>query len=146
MKKDVDHYLILAEALPEVFLKVAETKRILQSGEASTVRSAVQQTGISRSVFYKYKDAVFPFSDLAANRIITMHAILKHNKGALSQLLELFSVYGANILTINQSVPTNGCAAVTVSAEVSDVSEDLNALFAAVLAQENVVSAEILAM
>ena len=34
-------------------------------------------------------------------------------------MLTVFATSGANILTINQTIPTNGCAAVTISAETS---------------------------
>ena len=57
------YYIVSADALPEVFLKVAEAKRMLQVGEAATVGEAARQVGISRSAFYKYKDAVQPFHE-----------------------------------------------------------------------------------
>ena len=56
------YYIVESSALPEVFLKVAEAKRLLSTGEASTVNEATRMTDISRSAFYKYKDAVQPFS------------------------------------------------------------------------------------
>ena len=56
------YYLVSAEALPEVFIKVAEAKRMLQVGEADTVGEAARLVGISRSAFYKYKDAVQPLT------------------------------------------------------------------------------------
>lgn len=52
------YYIVSAEALPEVFIKVAEDRRMLQVGEAATVGEAARMVGISRSAFYKYKDAV----------------------------------------------------------------------------------------
>ena len=52
------YYLVSAEALPEVFIKVAEAKRMLQVGEAATVGEAARMVGISRSAFYKYKDEI----------------------------------------------------------------------------------------
>ena len=36
------YYLVTAEALPEVFLRVAEAKRMLQVGEATTVGEAAK--------------------------------------------------------------------------------------------------------
>ena len=65
------YYLVSAEALPEVFIKVAEAKRMLQVGEADTVGEAARLVGISRSAFYKYKDAVQPFQNMRAGHIIT---------------------------------------------------------------------------
>ena len=51
MANNPKYYIVEATALPEVFLKVAEAKRLLQTGEASTVNDATQMTGISRSAF-----------------------------------------------------------------------------------------------
>ena len=111
------YYLVTAEALPEVFLRVAEAKRMLQVGEATTVGEAAKQVGISRSAFYKYKDAVQPFQNMHAGRIITFYALLKDIPGVLSNYLSIFANSGANILTINQTIPTNGCAGVTIRSE-----------------------------
>ena len=123
-------YLVAADALPEVFLRVAEAKRMLQVGEAATVGEAARLVGISRSAFYKYRDSVQPFNDMKTGRIITFYALLKDNPGVLSNVLSIFAGSGANILTINQSIPTNGCAAVTISAETSDMRESLEELIA----------------
>jgi len=145
MGAQIKYYLVAAEALPDIFIKVAEAKRMLQTGEADTVGSATKQVGISRSAFYKYKDAVQPFNDMKAGRIITFYAMLKDNTGVLSSVLSIFANSGANILTINQSIPTNGCAAVTISAETSEMSETLDELIADVSAAAGVVKFEILA-
>ena len=101
-------YIVSADALPEIFIKVAEAKRMMQTGEADTVGAATRQVGISRSAFYKYKDAVQPFNNMKTGHIITFYAMLKDNPGVLSNVLSIFAGSGANILTINQSIPTNG--------------------------------------
>ena len=100
-------YIVAADALPEIFIKVAEAKRMLQTGECATVGGATREVGISRSAFYKYKDAVQPFNNMKAGRIITFYAMLKDNPGVLSNILSIFASSGANILTINQRNPTN---------------------------------------
>ena len=138
-------YLVAADALPEVFLRVAEAKRMLQVGEAATVGDAARQVGISRSAFYKYKDAVQPFQNMHAGRIITFYALLKDIPGVLSNYLSIFANSGANILTINQSIPTNGCAAVTISAETSEMQESIEEMMARALALDGVVRFDILA-
>lgn len=114
MAREIKYYIVAANALPEIFVKVAEAKRMMQTGEADTVGAATKQVGISRSAFYKYKDAVQPFNDMKAEHIITFYCMLKDNTGVLSSVLSVFATSGANILTINQSIPTNGCAAVTI--------------------------------
>ena len=139
------YYIVAAEALPEIFIKVAEAKRMMQTGEAGTVGAATRQVGISRSAFYKYKDAVQPFNNMKAGRIITFYTMLKDNPGVLSSVLSIFAGSGANILTINQSIPTNGCAAVTISAETSDMDQTLEDLMNLVSAVDGVIKMEILA-
>lgn len=145
MAKTVKYYIVAADALPEIFIKVAEAKRMMQTGEVDTVGEATKRAGISRSAFYKYKDSVQPFNDMKAEHIITFYAMLKDKSGVLSRVLSIFAASGANILTINQSIPTNGCAAVTISAETSDMAESLEQLLADVSALEGVVKLEILA-
>ena len=139
------YYLVSAEALPEVFIKVAEAKRMLQVGEADTVGEAARLVGISRSAFYKYKDAVQPFQNMRAGHIITFYALLKDIPGVLSNYLSIFANSGANILTINQSIPTNGCAGVTISAETSEMVEGLEELMARASSAEGVLKFEIMA-
>ena len=138
-------YIVAAEALPEIFVKVAEAKGMMQTGEAGTVGEATRRVGISRSAFYKYKDAVQPFNDMKAGHIITFYTMLKDNPGVLSDVIAIFAGSGANILTINQSIPTNGCAAVTVSAETSDMEQTLEELMALVTSVDGVVKFDILA-
>ena len=145
MSKTVKYYIVAADALPEIFIKVSEAKRMMQTGEASTVGEATRMAGISRSAFYKYKDSVQPFNDMKAEHIITFYGMLKDNTGVLSRVLSVFARSGANILTINQSIPTNGCAAVTISAETSDMEETLEELIADASAVEGVVKFEVMA-
>ena len=145
MAKTVKYYIVAADALPEIFIKVAEAKRMMQTGEVDTVGEATKRAGISRSAFYKYKDSVQPFNDMKAEHIITFYAMLKDKSGVLSRVLSIFAASGANILTINQSIPTNGCAAVTISAETSEMEESLEQLLANVSALDGVVKLEILA-
>lgn len=139
------YYIVSEEALPDIFIKVAEAKRMLQVGEAQTVGEAARRMNISRSAFYKYKDAVQPFQDLKAGRIITFYALLKDNPGVLSNYLSIFANSGANILTINQTIPTNGCAGVTISAETGDMNEGLDEMIASITGAVGVLKFEILA-
>ena len=117
-------YLVEASALPEVFLKVVETKRLLSTGEAATVNEATRMTDISRSAFYKYRDSVMPFHNMMIGRILTYQLKLHDEPGVLSGILKTFADYAANILTINQTIPSGGCALVTITAETSAVGLD----------------------
>lgn len=145
MAKTVKYYIVAAEALPEIFVKVAEAKRMMQTGEVETVGEATRKVGISRSAFYKYKDAVRPFQDMLHGRIVTFQIMLKDQPGILSQVLNLFADSGANILTINQGLPVNGCAVVTVNAETSGLQGTLQELLARMDKAEGVLRGEILA-
>ena len=143
MARKIKYYLVAAEALPEIFIRVAEAKRMMQTGEADTVGAATKQVGISRSAFYKYKDAVQPFQDMKAGHIITFYALLRDNPGVLSSCLSIFAGSGANVLTINQTIPTNGCAGVTISAETRDMVEDLESMMTRISAAEGVLKFEV---
>ena len=123
MDKMPKYFIVEARALPEVFRKVAEAKWLLENGEVATVGEATKATDISRSAFYKYRDSIAPFENLMAGRILTFQLILRDVSGLLSAILSVFAQYGANILTINQTIPSNGTASVTVSAETNGVSE-----------------------
>ena len=143
MSKAPNYYIVDAEALPEIFRKVVDARRMLDTGEAETVNQAVQLAGISRSAFYKYKDAVRPFQDMLHGRIVTFQIMLKDEPGILSHVLNLFAGSGANILTINQGIPINGCAVVTVNAETSGLEGSLQELLARLNGAEGVLRGEI---
>ena len=145
MAKTPNYFIVEAGALPEIFLKVAEAKRMLETGEVDTVNLATRRVGISRSAFYKYKDAVRPFNDMLHGRIVTFQIMLKDEPGVLSSVLNSFAQSGANILTINQNIPSNGCAGVTVGAETSGLVVSMEELLARMLALEGVLRCEIMA-
>ena len=139
------YYIVEASALPEVFLKVAEAKRLLSTGEASTVNDAARMTDISRSAFYKYRDAVLPFQNMMTGRIITFQLLLHDEAGMLSEILGVFAAARANIQTINSIVPTNGSAIVTITAETTDLTVPLEELLRLLRLHTGVIKAEILA-
>ena len=145
MAQNPKYYIVEASALPTVFLKVAEAKRLLSTGEAATVNEATQMTDISRSAFYKYRDAVMPFQNMMTGRIITFQLLLHDEKGMLASILQVFTDAKANIITINSIVPTNGCAVVTISAETMELTMQLEDLLRALRASKGVIKAEILA-
>ena len=145
MSNKPKYYIVEASALPEVFLKVAEAKRLLSTGEASTVNEATRMTDISRSAFYKYRDAVLTFQNMMTGRIITFQLLLHDEPGMLSEILNVFAAAKANIMTINSIVPTNGTAVVTISAETMDLSIPLENLMTALENCKGVVKVEILA-
>ena len=140
-----EYYIVEAKALPEVFLKVAQAKWLLETGEVATVNEATRATGLSRSAFYKYRDSIAPFQNLMAGRILTFQLLLRDVTGLLSSILSIFAQFGANILTINQTIPTNGSASVTISAETTRMDKGAEELLRSLSAIEGVLNAEILA-
>lgn len=115
-------YIVEASVLPDIFIEVSRAKELLETGEASTVAEAVGKVGISRSAFYKYKDAITPFRDMKRGQVLTVSVIMHDKPGALNAVLAIFASIHANILTINQSIPTNGVAIVTISIVAEDMS------------------------
>lgn len=145
MQKMPKYCIVETAALPEVFVRVAEAKCLLETGEAATVNEAARTVGISRSAFYKYRDSILPFQNMMAGRIITFQLMLKDVTGVLSSILTIFAQCGANILTINQTIPTNRCAMVTISAETMSMQTTVEELLQRLSVVQGVVRAEILA-
>lgn len=129
-------YLIVEKsALPEFFIKVLTARRLLESGECSQVSDAVKKVGISRSTYYKYKDRVLEPTELSVGRKAVISMLLSHEAGALSRVLSAISAFGANVLTITQSLPINGKASVTVTLDLQEMSESIDILMEALSAQ-----------
>ena len=139
------YYIVEAAALPEVFLKVAEAKWLLETGQVSPVNEATRATGISRSAFYKYRDAIEPFRNMMAGRILSFQFLLRDERGLLSSILSIFAQFGANILTIHQTVPTGGSASVSVSAETGHLQGSVERLLQEIRLVPGVLDAHILA-
>ncbi|MBZ4664537.1 MAG: amino acid-binding domain protein [Caloramator sp.] len=108
------YYVVEAGVLPEVFIKVMEVKKLLNQGKYNRVNDAVKEVGISRSTYYKYKDSIFEFYE-NKTQILTLAMILDHISGVLSKILDVVAKANGNILTINQSIPQEDFAMVSMS-------------------------------
>ena len=124
MAEDKQYYVVRNKAVPDVLLKVVEAKRLLASERACSVQEATERVGISRSSFYKYKDDIFPFHDNARGRTITFVMQMDDVPGLLSEVLKIIADYNGNILTINQTIPINGVASLTLSIDVLPITGD----------------------
>ena len=141
--KDTAQYLIVDSAsLPDVFLRVVEAKALLNSGRAHSASAAASMAGISRSAFYKYRDAVFPYHSRTGGRMISLRMVLQDRAGVLSGVMAVLCQAGANILTLNQNIPVSGLAPVSVSARTDDMNVDTAELIARLTALDGVVSIE----
>lgn len=128
MPKHQKYYLVNGNILPEAILKTASAKELLRQGQATTVNEAVEKVGLSRSAFYKYKEGIFPFNQWSRGKIVTLSLILEHRSGVLSNLLNNIARYRGNVLTINQTIPQEGVASVTVAIETDELLVDLEML------------------
>ena len=124
-------YLIVnKKILPDVYDRVIEARNLINGGSVKGISEAVKVVGISRSTYYKYKDYVFSPDENSIGRKAVFSMMLKHEKGMLSIVLNYLSLQNANILTINQSIPINGKASVTVSLDISDLSKSIDEVMA----------------
>lgn len=118
MNEKTKYYVVKEKALPEVLIKVVRAKKMLERRRSCTVQEVIEEVGLSRSSFYKYKDDIFPFHDDAKGKTITFIIETEDKPGLLSVLLQIIAQYHGNILTIHQSVPINGVATLTLSVEI----------------------------
>ena len=144
MSDKYKYYIVEASALPEVFVKVAEAKRLLSTGEAATVNEATRMTGISRSAFYKYRDSVLPFQNMMSGRIVTFQFMIHDEPGLLANMLDIFPECNANIQTINSIAPSNGTAVLTISAETMELNVPLEEMLDRLREFPGVIKAEVL--
>jgi len=140
-------YLVIdKDILPDVFEKVLIVKELLKTGQVNGVTDAVKKVGISRSTFYKYKDYIFPLADGAKGKKVTITMLLSHELGVLSTILNKIAEYRGNILTINQDIPINNIANVSITFDISDLDIDLNKFIEVIKDIKGVVKLNLIAM
>ncbi|ELK45717.1 ACT domain-containing protein [Halobacillus sp. ACCC02827] len=121
-------YLVRSDILPEAMKKTIDAKALLERGKVESIFDAVQKVGLSRSAFYKYRDAVFPFQAMVKEQMITLFFHLEDRKGTLSDLLMIVARSGCNVLTIHQTIPLQGKANVTLSLNTSGMTGSIEKL------------------
>lgn len=114
-------YLIVIDSrvIPEVFVKVLEVKKTIANKEVRSLAAACKKAGISRSAYYKYKDYVFLYDEKFTQKIITIYAVLKDKPGVLANVLSVIHTSDANVMTLNQSIPVDGVAAITITIKLN---------------------------
>lgn len=131
--------LVRISALPEIFSGVLKAKQLLASGDAKNASEATQMCGISRSAFYKYKDSVFLYNE---QNVVNIKAQLLDEAGILSEVLAVLYKFKANILTVNQGIPSDNVAALNVSVRIDTETVSVDDILEALSALHGVVSAE----
>ena len=132
------YFVVRERAVPEVLLKVVQAKKLLDSEKVSTVQEAAEQTGISRSSFYKYKDDIFPFHEETRGKTITFIIQMDDEPGILSVVLQTIAHFHGNILTIHQRIPINGIATLTLSVDILPGEGDAEAMIEEIESQEGI--------
>ncbi|MCM8709796.1 ACT domain-containing protein [Clostridium sp. SYSU_GA19001] len=142
-----DKYLVIdKQILPDIFQKVIDAKELLRTGKVKEVTEAVKSVGISRSAFYKYKDYVFTLSEERKGKKVTLFFLLNHEAGVLSNILNLISSYKGNILTINQDIPINNVANVSITFDISDIEISVEDIFSRLKEIKGVDKVELIGM
>lgn len=139
-------FIVNGTVLPDIFGKIIEVKSLLATKKVKDITEGVKKVGISRSVFYKYKDNVFLLSEMSKGRKASISILLDHKPGALSSVLDMMAVHKANILTINQGVPINDAAYVTLTADISEMTVDVKEVLNMLQDKEYIVTADIMAL
>ncbi|MRG88234.1 ACT domain-containing protein [Salinibacillus xinjiangensis] len=141
---DEKFFLVRSDVLPESMQKTLEVKELLERGKVTSINEAVQKVDLSRSAFYKYRDAVFPFQAMVKERMITLFFHLEDRAGTLSKLLAIVANAGCNVLTIHQTIPLQGKANVTLSINTSLMNIDIEELIQRLNKLDFVIRVEIL--
>lgn len=141
---DQRYYLVREDVLTDAMQKTLEAKHLLQTGAVTSIWDAVKQVDLSRSAFYKYRDAVFPFHSIVQERILTVFLQLEDRKGTLARLLSTVTDTHCNVLTIHQTIPIQGRANVTLSLDVTAMDVELDELLQSLKKLDFVESAEVI--
>lgn len=110
--------LVDSRVAPEVFTRVVYAKQLLAQGKATSSSQAARMAGISRSAYYKYKDCVHRYDEHLHSSLVTLSAVLEDEPGVLSNVLSALYQEGANVITVNQNIPVDGVALVSISVQL----------------------------
>lgn len=139
------HLIVVdSSVLPEVILKVLQVKKMLAGKEAKSSAAACKIIGISRSAYYKYRDCVYSYEEKLTQKIITLHMILRDEPGVLSSVLVSLHSLNANILTVNQSIPIDSTASVTISLRLNESFDEAIAMKSIIAELKGVVEIQLL--
>ena len=140
-----DKYLVVDKSiLPTYYEKVVEAKKLIEDGKAKNVSDAINQVGISRNSYYKYKDFVMELGREASGSRAIISLALNHEPGVLAKIINLIAKYGYSIWTVNQNPPMNGQANIVIDLEMSDESGSLDDMIAEMREQDGTIKASLI--
>lgn len=137
---------VCTKVLPEIFEKVIQVKELINKKKVHDITEAVKIVGISRSAYYKYKDYVFTVSESTKSNKVTISLLIEHRTGILSEILNKIAEYKGNVLTINQNIPINNVANVTITFDIFNLTVDIEDLIDEIKNVANVIKVDLIAM
>lgn len=140
------YLLVNTKVLPEIFEKVIQVKELINTKKAHDISEAVKIVGISRSAYYKYKDYVLTVTPSNKSNKVTISLLIGHEAGTLSKILDKIAEKKANVLTINQNIPINNTANVTITFDIYNLTVSFETLLEDIKNTENVIKTDIIAM
>lgn len=140
------YYLICEDALSELLKKIIKVKELTANGSVKDISEAVKAVGISRSTYYKYRDYIFPANNIMSSKKLTIVVSMSHEAGTLSSVLDCIASKEGSIITINQDIPFNFTANVTITVDISRLKCSPTALLEELKALDNVVEVKMLAI
>lgn len=123
---DTSHIIIDYNIAPDVFKRVITAKKLIESGKCKSVAGALEQVKLSRTAFYKYKNYIFALDEARDGSIATLAFTLDDVTGILSEILKLLAAENMSVLTINQNIPINSVANITISLRINEVSTNID--------------------
>lgn len=143
---EMSHIIIDYNIAPDVFKRVITAKKLLASGRCKSVNEALEQTKLSRTAFYKYKNHIFARDEIQSGAIATLAFTLDDVTGILSDILKVLANGNMSVLTINQNIPVNGVANITISLRINDTSTDVDSIILELKKLDGVNKVSLLAM
>ena len=140
------YLMVDSKIVPGIYLKVIEAKAKIASGKFKSANDAIREVGISRSTFYKYKDCVFACSEIERDKLVSLGFTLDDIPGVLSAILNILADNHASVLTINQNIPMNDVANVTVTFKMDNIDVELEKIIEVLKGVAGVNKVRILAM
>ncbi|SUY48367.1 ACT domain protein pheB [Clostridium putrefaciens] len=139
-------FIVNIKVLPGVFQKVIQVKELIYTGKVKDISEGVKEVGISRSAYYKYKDNVFSMSDNMKGQKATIALLIAHESGTLSRILDKIAENKGNIMTINQDIPINNAANVTITFDISEMKVDMKSILEEIKTIDNIIKVKLIAL
>ena len=139
-----EYFLVHKRILPDYFALVIECRELIEGAKMS-VSDACKKVNISRSTYYKYKDFVFTQKQsIHQTAIIAIR--MDDQKGLLGTVLSVISNRHGNIITLNQDMPINQVAYITISISIAELTISISELIKEITIIEGVKLVELLAI